>query len=450
MRESTLSHRKRRRVIGGENETRDTLLGVVASKGAFWPPTWARSRSRPLQLTARPEPRATERAMPLPDVHPDGDPFAARDAEREANSFLGKLEARAQLEEERQQLPKHHRESMQQQQQQDAPSSELVSSPAPATRKPPATPSTGSALKTAAATAATSGLGTDSNGKRLIVIESTDDEADNDGGPEPDTEDGLTTAAPSEAPEPNDQDTDAAAAAASGPEDEEEEEEEEAEATGTEADEGSEDDDDEDDGTPQVDDVAAEDESEEESDDDSDDDDTNSMTSERAPRIKDGEIEGEVVGPDGVRLSPKKKAAGEDGDVEMRDGEGATPGKEGADGAAPEKKKRRRRAPRTPTPPPLAPKERRATVRLSIALPPRKDDSAPDFNIQQLAKDAGFVKEDEPEKAEDEEDDEGSDSDGQGGRRNKAKDTANGDGEGTPGANGENEPPVSASPRWRM
>ncbi|GAA5976365.1 hypothetical protein JCM10908_005474 [Rhodotorula pacifica] len=408
--------------------------------------------------------------MTLPDVHPDGDPFAARDAERDANSWLGQLEQRARLQD-------SHATA------EDAAahptSSELISSPVPPTRPRTNGGTADTATRTASPAVAraprvSQSLGVvDARGREILIVDTDDDD-------EPENMDDAapTTAAPSEAADPTPKleqvDDDEADNMVNENEDADEPmapppqgEEGDDAASGTEADEGDnaseEGDDDEEDGEDgegegegEGEEDEEEEETEEESDeddDDDDDDDTNSMTSER-PRVKKTGGEGEA--PDGAPKSPKKVSA--DGDVEMKEGgaeEGAAAGEAGGEGsgengeaAAPkEKKKRRRRQPRTPTPPPLAPKERRATVRLAITLPPRKNDTAPDFNIVELSKKAGFVKEVEeanPNGREDDDDEDASESDGQGGRRKKEKGKAvAGDGaeDGTPGAVGEGEPP---------
>lgn len=408
--------------------------------------------------------------MPLPDVHPDGDPFAERDAQRQANSWLGRMEARARLQDEQAATAAE----------QHPPSSELVSSPAPTRPRTSAPPTTTTSAVNSGPRVSQS-LGKDASGKDILIIDSDDED-------EPETEDaagvdGLATAPPSEAADPPqkleddaDEDEQMATLAQEHKEHEtgaeghgdsaEGDQKEEGGAAGgedaseTEAEEGSGDDeDDDDDGTPVVGDSADEGEEEEEEeeedseedddeDDDDEDDDTNSMTSEAAPRVKDGEI----VSAEGAPKSPKKVSA--NGDVEMKEGEGAEGSEQqGENGAAPakEKKKRRRRRVRTPTPPPLGPKKRRATVRLSITLPPRMEDLAPEFDILQLSKDAGFIKEDEVVPSKDRADannneveEDASESDGQGGRRKKNKGKAvEGQEDGTPGVAGENEPPVS-------
>ncbi|KWU44263.1 hypothetical protein RHOSPDRAFT_29373 [Rhodotorula sp. JG-1b] len=402
--------------------------------------------------------------MPLPDVHPDGDPFAERDAQRQANSWLGRMEARARLQDD--QAAEQH-----------SPSSELVSSPAPTRPRPSAPPTSASSPVNSSRPKVSQSLGKDSRGKEILIIDSDDEDR-------PETKDaagvdGLETAPASEAADPpqkleDDADEDEQMATLAQQDQEEPRAEDDGakgdeeggaggggeDASETEAEEGSGDDDgdDDEDGTPVVGDSADEGEEEEEDeeeedsedddddDDDDEDDDTNSMTSEAAPRVKDGEI----VSAEGAAKSPKKVSA--DGDVEMKEGEGAGGGEQqGENGAAPatEKKKRRRRRNRTPTPPPLGPKERRATVRLSITLPPRKDDSAPEFDILQLSKDAGFIKEEEVVPNEDGadangngDDEDASESDGQGGRRKKNKGKAvERQEDGTPGVAGENEPP---------
>ncbi|BGP54278.1 hypothetical protein JCM8202_000711 [Rhodotorula sphaerocarpa] len=367
--------------------------------------------------------------MSLPDSHPDGDPFAARDAERDAGSWLGRLEARARLQEQSDaHSDAHERQTSEKQRSatahtlgQDAPSSELVSSPVPTSSKKKVLAK--AVVQSTAAGRPVQSLGRDSHGKEILIVDTDNEE-----------EAGTAAQSPAAGPSvvvPDDEDEEMDGDDASGQDGDGDGEDD---GSGTEADDAT---DEEDDGTPQVD-AAEEDEEEDESEDDSDDDDTNSMTSETAPRVK-REVVDDAEGEAGLRQSPQKKAT--DGDTEMKEGEEAAGEEGGENGETTEKKKRRRRQQRTPTPPPTGPKERRATVRLSIALPPRKDDAAPDFNINQLAKDAGFVKEDEPAKEGDEDGDDESESDGQGGRRKKVKEKASEADAGTPGAAGEGEPP---------
>lgn len=332
--------------------------------------------------------------MPLPETHPDGDPFAERDAEAARSSWLGRLESKALAEN-------------------AADSSSVASSPAPSNKKngfAPPKPALPKRESSGGTGKARQSLGFDSKGNEILVVDSdSEDDEDDEGG-------GAAAAADEDEASGSDE------GEGSGSDEGEE---------GSDAGEGDE---------TKV--GATENEEEEEdSEEDDSDDDSSSTTSERREGGEDVEM---ADGGAAKAKSPKKAREGDDagGDAEMKDGEG----KEGAEGEPKEKKKRRRRQQRTPTPPPLAPKEPRPTIRLEIALPPRKDDVAPEFNIVQLAKDAGFIK-DEPKK-EGGDDDEGSESDGQGGRRKKGKEKA--DDEGTPGAGeageaGGNGPPVRGS-----
>ncbi|KAJ8295830.1 Glycosylphosphatidylinositol anchor biosynthesis protein 11 [Rhodotorula toruloides] len=327
----------------------------------------------------------------LAKTHPDGDPFAERDAEAARSSWLGRLESKALAEN-------------------AAESSSVASSPAPANRKngsAPPKPALPKRESSGGTGKARQSLGFDSKGNEILVVDSdSEEDEDYEGG-------GAAAAADEDEASGSDE------GEGSGSDEGEE---------GSEAGEGDE--------TPKVG-ATENEEDDEDSEEDDSDDDSSSTTSERHEGGEDVEM---ADGGAAKAKSPKKAREGDDtgGDAEMKDGEG----KEGAEGEPKEKKKRRRRQQRTPTPPPLAPKEPRPTIRLEIALPPRKDDVAPEFNIVQLAKDAGFIK-DEPKK-EGGDDDEGSESDGQGGRRKKGKEKA--DDKGTPGAAeageaGENGPP---------
>ncbi|GEM06968.1 hypothetical protein Rt10032_c02g0985 [Rhodotorula toruloides] len=325
--------------------------------------------------------------MPLPETHPDGDPFAERDAEAARTSWLGRIEAKA--------LAEHAAEL-----------SSVASSPAPANKNnsfappKPALPKRESGGGTGKARQS---LGFDSKGNEIVVVDSDSEEDD-------DYEGGEAAAAAVE---------DEASGSDEGEGSGSDEEEEGSDAG-------------EEDETPKVGATENEEEDEDSEEDDSDDG-SSSTTSERR---EGGDVEMADSGAAKAE-SPKKSREGRAGgdDAEIKDGDG----KVGAEGEPKEKKKRRRRQQRTPTPPPLAPKEPRPTIRLEIALPPRKDDLAPEFNIVQLAKEAGFIK-DEPKK-EGGEDEGDSESDGQGGRRKEGKEKA--DEEGMPGAGeaGEDGPP---------
>ncbi|GAA5998368.1 uncharacterized protein JCM10292_001149 [Rhodotorula paludigena] len=309
----------------------------------------------------------------LPDVHPDGDPFAEQDKERFASSLLGRMERAA--------LASH-----------DAPPGQSSSpSHAPNGFAPPRPPTVKRESSGAKVPRARQSLGTDAHGKEILIVDS--DDSDEDEGDEDD--DG----------------------AASGEEDEDDEggsgsDDDDVEASGT--------------GTPKVP-VEEDDDDDDDSEEDDSDDDSSSTAS--------GARDDVDMATGEARPKSPKKGDGADGDAEMKDGEGDT----GAEGEGKEKKKRRRKRQQTPTPPPLEPKERRATVRLEVTLPPRKGVEVPDYNVHELAKAAGFIKEEEePKKGDDGSEEEGSESDGQGGRRPKkgkekaAEPTAEGGADGAP------------------
>ncbi|GAA6034919.1 hypothetical protein JCM8097_009365 [Rhodosporidiobolus ruineniae] len=306
---------------------------------------------------------------PLPDTHPDGDPFAAQDAARADNSFLGRMEQRALLD------AQHDK---------DKDRGALGFAP----------PKPAPGGKNGKPRSSTATL----NGEREIVIDSSDDE----------------------------------------------EEEEEAQMTGGEDGDGASDDEDEDgsdseggdgegegsegegEGTPVVGAQEEEDDDDDDSEDDSDDDDSS--------KAGDGDVQMGDAGASSKPKSPVKSAggangeAGAAGDVSMKDGEAAS-AVEG--GEAKPQKQRRKRVARSPTPPPPAPKAPQPTIRLEIALPPRKSADVPEFNIIELARAKGLIPPEEVKKPE--EDEEGSESDGQGGRRKRAdKGKGKADHEGTP------------------
>ncbi|GAA5859955.1 hypothetical protein JCM8547_003031 [Rhodosporidiobolus lusitaniae] len=288
---------------------------------------------------------------PLPDTHPDGDPFAAQDAQREANSLLGRLEARARLE--------------------DSASSSGAASPAPQPslgfappRPAPSKPraSTGSNISlvpTPKQTPAAAG----GKGKAAVVEDTSDDEEE-------------------EAVMTGDE------GGSHG-----EDEGDEGSGSGTEAEgDGSEDGE----GTP----VGGEGQPQDEEEDDTEDD-----SEEDSDDESKGHEGGDVEMGDGARpKSPAKPSEG--GDVAMADGYGATPTPGGEGGEEKPKKVRRRRAPRTPTPPPPAPRAPENTIRLTFNLPPRKVSGVPEFNVRDIAREKGLIPPEEVKKPEEEGDDE--------------------------------------------
>ncbi|GAA6049784.1 hypothetical protein JCM3770_002159 [Rhodotorula araucariae] len=290
--------------------------------------------------------------MPLPDVHPDGDPFAEQDRKRAEASWLGRMESTALAE----QLADAAAASSPSHAAQQAPRTNGAGFAPP--RPPPVKRE--SSASAAKPPKARQSLGTDSKGREILVVDSDDSDEDDDG----------------HAPAAGDDDgSEGDSGDGSGSEDE-------GEASDT----------------PQVPGVDDDDEEEEEDEDDDSDDDSSSNAS--GPAGRAGE---DVDMADGTAKakSPKQVVGpSEGGDAAVQDGDAAK------DGAEQPKKKRRRRI-HSPTPPPLAPKER-PTIRLSITLPPRKGADVPEFNIRTLAVQAGFIKEDEvPAKVDDESDAEG-------------------------------------------
>ncbi|GAA5821509.1 hypothetical protein JCM11251_004658 [Rhodosporidiobolus azoricus] len=306
----------------------------------------------------------------LPEIHPDGDPFAAQDAAAAASSLLGRMEARARAEAD------------------TPPSSALGFAPpkpaAPGKAKPRT--STASTINGAAGGgggktgAATLGAG------REILIDDSDSEEDEE----------------EEAQMTGDE------GGGSGSDEEED-------GSGTDA--GSEDGEGTPGGAQQEDD---DDDDDDESDDDSEDDDASSKG---GADVEMGDGEGGKKPKSPMKVAAGATGgAGKDGDVSMKDGE-ATP-----DGEQKEKKKTsRKRAPRSPTPPPPAPKPPQPTIRLEIALPPRKGTTAyPEFNIIEMARAKGLIPPEEVKKVEEEKED------------SEAEDKGK---EGTPGEGGENGAP---------
>ncbi|BGP38447.1 hypothetical protein JCM10450v2_002393 [Rhodotorula kratochvilovae] len=293
--------------------------------------------------------------MPLPDVHPDGDPFAEQDKARAASSWLGRMEANALDEQHAQSSPSHAAQG---------PSRSNGNGFAPPRPAPVKRESSGGGAK---GPKARQSLGTDSNGREILVVDSDDsDEDDDDHEPGAGDDDGS--------------------------------EGESGEGSGSEDDDGAGSD------TPQV--PGVDDEDEDDDDDDDSDDDSSSNAS--GPAGRAGEDVDMADGAAKVKSPKKAVGASEGGDATMQDGDAAT------DGAAGQPKKKRVPRVHSPTPPPLAPKER-PTIRLSITLPPRKGVDVPEYNVRALAVQAGFLKEDEePPKVDEESDAEGKGKEGDG------------------------------------
>lgn len=304
--------------------------------------------------------------MPLPDVHPDGDPFAQRDAEQASASWLGRMEQRALLD-------------------QSAPAS---STAAPSSPSHPAKPTSTTFAPPRATTAAVKresspgrapaaqakprqSLGAEERGREVLVVDSDDsddDDGDHDG------------------------------------EDEEGSEGESGEGSGSEGEgegEGSD--------TPQV--AGVDDEDDEEDDDDDDDSEDDSSSNASGPAGRAGDDVEMVDGAPSTSKAIKKvvrPSTGGTGDAEMQDGDAD---KEGDADEQPKKKRRRRRQ-HSPTPPPLEHKER-TTIRLDIVLPPRKGAVVPEFNVRAICKEKGLIPEDdEPPKPDDDSEPEGQDKEG--------------------------------------
>ncbi|GAA5887442.1 hypothetical protein JCM6882_002531 [Rhodosporidiobolus microsporus] len=303
----------------------------------------------------------------LPDTHPDGDPFAKLDEEAAASTLLGRMEARARAED-------------------DAPPSPSLGFAPPK----PAAPGKG---KPRTSTASANGGGGSGRGVSLgagreIVIDDSDDTDE-------DEEEGAQMTGDEGGGSGSDEDED---------------------GSGTDA--GSEDGE----GTPAEPQPEEDEDDEDDSEDDSEDDDASSKGGEGGEDVQMDEA-------GKPKSSGKAGADGEaskDGDVAMKDGEA------GASGEGEEKKKKkpaRKRAQRSPTPPLPAPKPPRPTIRLQIALPPRKGTPGyPEFNILEIARSKGLIPPEEVKKPEEEKD--ASDAEGKG----KEK-------EGTPGEGGENGAP---------
>ncbi|GAA6061890.1 hypothetical protein JCM10212_004708 [Sporobolomyces blumeae] len=343
---------------------------------------------------------------PLPDTHPDGDPFAAQDAERERNSLLGQMERRA------------RDEAIQRG---EIGSDGLASTPAAARDKDQ------DKLKARARTS----LGVDKDGRELLVLDTSDDDDEPPSEGEAQMTDGEDDVSGSGAEDEDGEDASTDGTGADDDEDDDEEGEGEDEANASrvaQTDEGDDDDDDDSD-----------------EDDETDDDSSSIATGDRG---QDGDGDVSMVDCGGVvkPKSPTKPRAEGQAEGTSTTGEG-TPvdggevqlDENGQPIPKKEKKKRRRRAlNRSPSPPPLVPKPPPPTVRLSIELPPRNTTTTPEYNVVELAKAAGILPSDEASKKDTPEDgDDESESDGQGGRRKKAD-------KGKGKADGEGEQPIAA------
>ncbi|GAA5858549.1 hypothetical protein JCM1840_001252 [Sporobolomyces johnsonii] len=329
---------------------------------------------------------------PLPDTHPDGDPFAEADAERNRSSLVGRLEARALA------------EAAAQQQDQDQPV-------AFAPPRPPSKPASSNRTS----------LGVGPNGVEIVLVDSDDSdeaEAEATDGEEDDEDDGEdgSSVASGEGQEGSEQEGQQPGVGEEGSEEED-----------------SEDDDSDDDSSS----VASGSRQGEDGDGDVTMGDHTSPAKPKSP-VKTSAANGEASGS-GAEGDGDGAAAGAEGDKaegdKPKDGEGKK-----------EKKKRQKRAhPRSPTPPPLAPKPPPPTIRLSVSLPSRASPSVPQYNVVELAKAAGIIIEEEPVKKPDDSATEGEDSesDGEGGRRKKkgnGKEKAEGDEQNGEGEDGSGPP----------
>jgi hypothetical protein len=355
---------------------------------------------------------------PLPDTHPDGDPFAEQDRAKEGNTLIGRMEQRALLEANSATTPATPSTGF-------APPKPRSSS---ATTKNRAslsnnTPSTAATRPQPPSSSTSNPNGNASLGTgREIVIEDSDSDSEGEA---------VMTG-----------DEGAGQGEGQGGEGSDDDEDEGEDGSGTEG-EGS-----EGEGTP----VGPQDEEDDEDDseDDSEDDDDESTAS--GPTAAKGGEDGEgdvsmadsTTGGEARPKSPVKPSsstaangeAKENGDISMTDGSPAVAG-EGADTAEkPKKPRARRRAPRSPTPPPPAPKPPAPTIRLEFYVTPRNviqtgGPPYPEYNVIEEARKKGFVPPVEEKKAQPEED---SASEAEG-KTDKGKGKAEGEGEGA-------EPPV--------
>ncbi|GAA5877918.1 hypothetical protein JCM16303_000281 [Sporobolomyces ruberrimus] len=316
---------------------------------------------------------------PLPDTHPDGDPFAEQDKLRDQNSLIGKMEQRARLEAQQQGLDENGQHKKED-------------------KKPRST---------------STSLGLNKDGKELLVLDDSDDEPPSEGeaqatdGEEDDDDEDQSG---------QDEDDDEGEGDASSGQEGEGDERDTLEESRIEAGDipGDDDEDDEDDSE----------------DDDSEDDSASSVgTGEQG---QDGDVSmADAQGDDPTKpRSPIKASAS----ISTGDGSAAGGGAEGGGEPKKEKKKRRRRAAnRSPSPPPLEPKKPPPTVRLTITLPPRTSKETPTYNVIEMAKEAGIIPREAPPKPEGENGGDESESDGQGGRRKKDKGKGKADGQGENG-----------------
>lgn len=325
---------------------------------------------------------------PLPDSHPDGDPFAEQDKAKQENSLIGRMERQAKLEAQQQGLDENGQSLT-------------------ASRKKE---------KVAVRTS----LGVNKDGKELLVLDTSDDEGPSEG--EAQATDG----------EEDDH--------SGGDEDEEEEGEEEGgssnEGSGIEGrEEGSSS------KKRHQEEGSGEDDEDDSEDEDSEDDSSSSVAT--GDRGQDGDGDVSMADADGnpKPKSPVKPSISTSG----KDGAVTEGGELGPDGQPQkEKKKRRRRAlNRSPSPPPLAVKQPPPTVRLSISLPPRDSYETREFNVIGMARAAGLLPPEEAAKKEDHSGGEESESDGQGGRRKVDKGKGKADGEGNTESREGSGPPVS-------
>jgi len=314
---------------------------------------------------------------PLPDTHPDGDPFAEQDRAKQENSILGRLERQAKLEAQQQGLDEN---------------GQPVQS-----------------VKKKEKVAVRTSLGVNKEGKELLVLDTSDDEGPSEG--EAQATDGEEDDHSDEGDEEE--------------EEEEGEEEEGSEGSGIEGgEEGS--------SKKHLQEEGDEDEDDSEEDDSEDDSSSSVATGDRG---QDGDGDVSMADADGT-LRPKSPvkpsistSTGGGGQGQGgASGEGTELGPDGQ--PKKEKKKRRRRAlNRSPSPPPLAVKQPPPTVRLSIPLPPRSSYDTPEFNVIGMARAAGILPPEEAPKKEEHSEGDESESDGQGGRRKVDKGKGKADGE---------------------
>lgn len=333
--------------------------------------TFDLARLYQVALRAHEGARTVKDAMPpLPDTHPDGDPFAEQDQLKEANSLIGRLERQAKADALRMGLDENGQKKSER---------------------------------------ATTSLGTGKDGKEILIVDTSDDDL-------PSEEEAQATDGEEDDDDGDTEGEDAEVDATSGADGEGDEGSGLEQDTRVKRGEGEEGDDEDDD------------------DDDSEEDDSESDTASSigtGEQEQDGDVSMADAQGDDDPTKPKSpvKASTSNGDGAPGAGEGGSPKKD--------KKKRRRRARnRSPSPPPLEPKKPPPTVRLSVMLPARTSAETPQYNVIQMAKDAGILPDAEKAKTDganpaDELTE--SESDGQGGRRKKDKGKAKADGGNEPG-----------------